>query len=434
MVVVLAAACVITAAAQGDNMSSTPAAVTAATAPVPPSDGGRVINAAPETLASILAGVRPGDTVVLADGTYKGDLVVKTSGTPAAWITIKAAGKGAVIDGGRVGLAIEEASYIRVQGLKVQNASIVGIRPRMGDHVEIRDCVLANNRQWGIITSHVSNLVIENCEAFGAVIEHGIYVANSGDDVVIRNNRIHDNVGNGLHMNGDFSCGGDGVISRALVEGNVVWNNGAKGGSAMSVMHVQDSIFRNNLLYDNRADGFTFTWYIGPKPGCSSRNNQVYNNTVYFKPGEGKFCLRLKEMATGNVVKNNVFVGGGYGAIYVDDSSFEGLVSNNNIIATHPGQVLVGDSSEMEAASKMKAETVEAYKAKGLDAHSTFGVWPKFADPAAGDFHLLPGSAGIDAGADLGGLVPTDIEGTARPQGKAFDCGCYERPSEGPKP
>ncbi|MHC4714773.1 MAG: choice-of-anchor Q domain-containing protein [Planctomycetota bacterium] len=47
-----------------------------------------------------------------------------------------------------------------------------------------------------------------------------------------------------------------------------------------------------------------------------------------------------------------------------------------------------------------------------------------------GDFHLAAGSAGIDFGDDLTETVPVDIEGTKRPQGSGFDCGCYERKAE----
>ncbi len=51
---------------------------------------------------------------------------------------------------------------------------------------------------------------------------------------------------------------------------------------------------------------------------------------------------------------------------------------------------------------------------------------PAFLNADGGDFHLVSGSAGIDAGVDLSVDVPVDIAGNARPQGGGFDCGCYE--------
>ena len=76
----------------------------------------------------------------------------------------------------------------------------------------------------------------------------------SGDNPIIRGN-IHDNHACGLHMNGDASMGGDGVISNALVENNVIYNNGVGGGSGINCDGVTDSIIRNNLLYNNHANG-----------------------------------------------------------------------------------------------------------------------------------------------------------------------------------
>jgi predicted outer membrane repeat protein len=49
---------------------------------------------------------------------------------------------------------------------------------------------------------------------------------------------------------------------------------------------------------------------------------------------------------------------------------------------------------------------------------------PKFVDPAKGDYHLSPGSAAIDAGANVG--VSTDIDGEMRPNGAAPDLGADE--------
>jgi hypothetical protein len=49
---------------------------------------------------------------------------------------------------------------------------------------------------------------------------------------------------------------------------------------------------------------------------------------------------------------------------------------------------------------------------------------PAFVDPAAGDYHLLPGSAALDVGTDA--RVYTDVDGDARPQWCGPDVGADE--------
>ena len=150
----------------------------------------------------------------------------------------------------------------------------------------------------------------------------------------------------------------------------------------------------------------------------------------------------IRKQATGCTVKNNLFIGGRRGSAYIQPSCLEGLTLDNNVYANHPGQPLVGDASEDDAEEMaewgkagFKVDTrkglvvdLDSWRAAGFDAHSSFGVMPEFVDPEKGDFRLVAGSVGIDAGADLSKLVPTDIEGMPRPQGAAFDCGCYELP------
>jgi hypothetical protein len=49
---------------------------------------------------------------------------------------------------------------------------------------------------------------------------------------------------------------------------------------------------------------------------------------------------------------------------------------------------------------------------------------PMFVAASNHDFRLLPGSPGVDQG--IATPAATDADGTARPQGAAFDIGAYE--------
>lgn len=61
----------------------------------------------------------------------------------------------------------------------------------------------------------------------------------------------------------------------------------------------------------------------------------------------------------------------------------------------------------------------------GHPGDSNLDLNPLFADPANGDYHLLPGSPAIDTGTSEG-APGEDLDGTARPQGGGIDLGAYE--------
>jgi len=408
-----------------------------------PAASGVTLNATPENVQAVLDKAKPGDTIVLADGVYRGGITMSRSGAAEAPITVKAEGGKCIVDGGRRdGFVVEHASYVTVEGMRFQNAGRAGLgvlasAEAPADRVTVRKCVFADNGMWGCVTSHINHFTIEDCEAFGSKIQHGIYVANSGDDPIVRRNRIHDNNMCGLHVNGDPEMGGDGVISRALIERNVISRNGKEGGSAINMTHVQDSLVRNNLLYDNLATGIALYYDTGGDSHASKRN-QLYNNTVFFRPGEGRFSLLARRDSSDCKVINNIFVGGKYGVALIEPSCLAGLTINKNVYATYPGQVLIGDSSE-ESAEAAKAftgaglevkttkgmeVTVASWRKAGFDKDSSFGEMPRFVDAAKGDFHLAAGSVGIAMGLPLYDLVPEDLDGKPR-VGKASDCGAY---------
>jgi hypothetical protein len=67
---------------------------------------------------------------------------------------------------------------------------------------------------------------------------------------------------------------------------------------------------------------------------------------------------------------------------------------------------------------------------RGQDVDSIVGD-PLFADPALGDYSLLPGSPAIDAftPTELLAGIPIDLLGLPRPQGAGYDLGAFERPA-----
>src|SRR5690606_26554086 len=162
---------------------------------------------------------------------------------------------------------------------------------------------------------------------FGSIDEHGIYVSNSGDRPVIRGNHSHDNRANGIHMNGDESQGGDGLISNALIEENVIHGNGVGGGSGINCDGVTDSVIRNNLLDDNYASGISL-YRIDAAAGSTS--NLVINNTIYHDTATTRWAINISGGSTGNTLRNNILytTHSFRGVITIDPASRAGFSSD----------------------------------------------------------------------------------------------------------
>ena len=358
--------------------------------------------------------VAAGDTVQVAAGAYAG-FDLRTDGTAAQPITFQAA-PGAVINSDNSvtpdGVNLEGADHIIIDGFQITGATRAGIRSVINHHVTIRNNVADQNGRWGIFTGFSDDLLIENNVASRSGVEHGIYVSNSGDRPVIRGNELWGNNAAGLHMNGDASAGGDGVISNALVEQNVVYDNGVAGGSGLNADGVQDSIFRNNLLYDNHASGISLYQIDG---GAPSTNNIIQNNTIIMA-SDGRWAVNLQDGASGNTVLNNILYShhSFRGVMDVSTDSLPGLLSDYNIVMnrfTNDG----GDNI---------MSLVQWQSNTGLDTNSIVATPAELFE--ADGYKLSEDSPALDMGT-LTGAPDRDLEGVARPQGAGIDVGAYER-------
>jgi hypothetical protein len=360
--------------------------------------------------------VNPGDTVHVQDGSYQG-FYLSRSGTPGNPITFVADGSGAQItaDNGTTpdGINVEGAAYVIIDGFIVNNRTRAGIRVAVSQFVTVRNCTTGYNGHWGIFSGFADDFTIEFNEAHHSQVEHGIYVSNSGDRPVIRGNLVHDNYANGIHMNGDISEGGDGLISNALVERNVIYGNGAGGGSAINMDGVTDSVIRNNLIYDNHASGISL-YHIDAAAG--STGNLVINNTIV-NAADGRWCININSDSSANTVRNNILYNyhSFRGVITIDASSRAGFASDYNTVmsrfSTDGGDTVID---------------LPSWQALGYDLHSFVATPAQLFLVEGSDFHLRTGSPAIDAGTSVG-APNDDVDGNPRPVGAGVDIGAYEQ-------
>lgn len=394
-------------------------------------DGNPGSAAAPwATLQHAANTIGPGDTVIVRAGQYAA-FEVEIAASQALPVVFRAA-PGELVElvtdlpGRLVGVNIENSSWITIEGFRANNRGIAGFRAALSEHVTFRGNVAQGNGVWGIFTGCCDDVVIEGNLTSGSCEEHGIYVSNSGDRPILRGNVVFDNNANGIHMNGDLSsdCGtdtdNDGVIEQAVVEGNLIYDNGhgectpPGGGSGVNGDGLQDSVIRNNVIWDAHHSGISLYQIDG---GAPANGNRVLGNTVHAAT-DGRWAVNIMDGAQGTVLRDNILY---------SDHSFRGAIS---ACAT----CLTGLASDRNA-------TEDNFSIDGGDTAITLAQWRTatnqdlasfVATPASlvvsaatGNYRLANGSAALNAGVAHAELT-RDHEGTPRPQGAAHDVGAFE--------
>jgi parallel beta-helix repeat protein len=360
--------------------------------------------------------VKAGDLVDVRAGTYAG-FYLKTSGTATSPITFKAQSSVNITTPTPVsgdGIYLNGASYVVIDGFNIYNATHAGISSRLNNHVTIKNNLADLSTRWGIYTSHSDYVTIDHNTASRSKQEHGIYVANATLSPTVTNNWVYSNAASGIHMNGDLSGGGTGLITNATVTGNVLRDNGRIGGSAINSDGVQNSYYANNLLYNNHSSGISL---FQLDAAAGSKNNKVINNTIVGAT-DARWSLNIQGGSTGNTVYNNILFNNNTarGSINISTDSLPGLVSDYNLVTN----VFTPDSASTYLTLAQWRTTT------GQDLHSIISTPAQtFLSIANNNYSLLDTSVAIDAGT-LTFAPSIDINGNRRPQRLRIDIGAYE--------
>lgn len=378
-------------------------------------------SAAPwQTLQYAVDNVNPGDTILVESGTYAG-CRIGNSGTASAPITLEAApGAKVLVDGpgpdNMHGSTIEVENFNAtvtdwvLKGLQVTGGQAYGIDVRVTQDISVEDCTAYGNTRSGIFLAFSYYPLVEGNTSYSNG-EHGIYDSNSGDYPTIRDNDVYDNHDSGIQLNADASQGGDGIITGALIDSNVIWDNGAGGGSGINCDGVQGSTIQNNLLYGNTASGISLFQIDGGGP---SENDVVVNNTI-IQPSGSRWALNIQNGGVDDTALNNILLNAGpSGSINISSDSLPGFVSNNNVVSNG----FTTDGSTVLSLAQWQSATGQ--DGKSLVAASS----ALFVSASANNYQLTATSPAIDVG------TPTDapaydIDGNPRPAG-GIDAGAYQ--------
>ncbi len=383
-------------------------------------NSGLTLSTAFATLQHAVSIVIAGDTVFVADGEYDGFDIRNKNGTATSPIVFKTLGSEVLISSsGPIrddGINVENADYVVIDGFTVNDmiGSGNGIRLVLSDNCVVRNCSCDNNAERGIFTGFTDDILIEYNICTNAIDEHGIYVSNSSDNPTIRYNICHSNNNIGIHMNGDLSAGGDGIISNAYVYGNIIYDNG--GAAGINMDGLENPVVYNNLIYNNHfSQGIALFQQDG---AIVTQGAKIFNNTIVV-PTDGRWGILVRSGANVNTeIFNNIIINqhAWRGCVAIEDTT--SFVCDYNIVNDK-----MSDSGDGSTISFLE------WQALGLGMHSMLAdaVNEIFIDAAMGNFQLLSGSQAIDTGTSLvNSIVLDDITGIARPQGGTYDIGCYE--------
>lgn len=188
--------------------------------------------------------------------------------------------------------------------------------------------------------------------------------------------------------------------------GNVVHDSGAGCKFIQGLYHSTSGKILNNLVYNIPAVAIHL-WHDACRIDIA--NNTVFNSGLGILVGGGDFYERANYCAAGadyvNVVNNIVYDN-------EDGIAEQGKTGPNNRFLNN---LCHGNRSYNWSIRSSRSGDINAS--------------PKFVNyvrTGAGDYHLQPGSPGIDKGTQQH-APKRDLDGKARPLGGGFDVGAYER-------
>jgi hypothetical protein len=364
------------------------------------------------TISYGIAHINGGDTLNVKAGTYNDYVDIAgpagSAGAPtiiqtyqAATVTILGSG----VNSGRV--KIENTSYITFSGFTITNWN-QGLFVETADHITVNNCTVYNIGQEGIHVHYGSSFVtIDTCTVHDTGVwqydGEGIYLGTGDSSPVDNTNNVT------VHNCTIYNVTDEAVELKIgthdiTVDGNTIYNantaNNGYGGAAIEV---------------NQAVGSVQHWDSNP-------NHVIRNNIIHdVGPGTGGPLINSGiRVGTGATVYNNL--------VYKINSSGNGLFTDNQSSDSYTRKIY-HNTVDVTSARAIVNSGGTADIRNNIGPATTNNIATSdsyYANKGGADYHLVSGSAPINAGVDLTNTVPTDIEGTSRLTNPPPDLGAYE--------
>lgn len=378
------------------------------------------------TIQYAVGKVEAGDSIWVENGNYKG-FVIKKYALPEMPIYIGALGEdvwittGSDADKGRkFGIFIDSASHIVVSGFKITDVEDHGIKVTKSSFITLHKNTFAivggigKKRFDGLLVGRTDDLIVSENKSFGNRV--GLNISDNGDRPVIKGNEVYDNFLSGIFVAGDPTYGGDGLISKAIISHNILYNNG-RSSAAINLDGAPEAVIFNNLICDNHNTGIALTQSSGSGPSHSAL---IYNNTI-INMEDARWNIFINKGSYGAKIYNNILLNfrTDKGAIGLEPGSDFGFFSDHNLLSNRLGPN-GDDPNIIYPLSKWQ-------KCFGWDLNSQVAENPMelFVDFFEKDFSLKGSSSAVNAGSNIvADWVIDDITGT--PRDIKIDIGAYE--------
>ncbi|MDB5801472.1 MAG: coagulation factor 5/8 type protein [Rhodocyclales bacterium] len=333
------------AAASSKASSSAASSAAASSKASSSSAGGVTYNVTDgKTLIAALAKVNPGDTVVMANGTYSGKFIITRSGSRGKPITLRGSSSAILDSTSSYGLTMTNANYWRLSGFTVANAT------------------------KGIVMDTSSNNVLENLTVHD-ISQEGIHFRTHSKNNVLQNSRVYNigltspGTGEGVYLGsansnwGTYTGGKPDLSNNNCVANNVLGPNIASEPIDVKEGTTGGLIFGNTvdvtgISGENSADSFI---------DVKGDNYLIYGNTVR-NPNKAPFYVHgvqthgniIIDTATGHTqygnnnrfYNNNLDMNNATGYGFTNHFRTSGNVwCSNNTVTNAGGRVAANDTT-----------------------------------------------------------------------------------------
>jgi predicted outer membrane repeat protein len=393
---------------------------------------------AKRTVKATLSAAQAGDQIWIGAGVYTENIILKSgvalyggfSGVETALAQRNWSSNRTVIDGNNQGTTVVASSVnssTRLDGFSVQNGSNNGILCLNGSALTIANCIFTANQSYyggainctGCSPTITANQIVSNsADGQGG----GIYCENASP--TIAGNRIAFNSASG--DGGGIYCYGN---SAPIISLNTILNNRAGSGGGIYI-YSGSPLIRSNTIKGNRANANGGGIYCD-NSGASIRSNFIdWNNAV---EGGGLYLYSSTVYINNNTIVGNSAAfqsGGGAVTLYTPtyNSSTNPVLGNNIIAYNSSGILRVDNGKTFPAFSHNCFAGNTTFHLSGVSGGNTdIYADPGFLNATVGDYHLVAGTACVNAGDDT--LVvagSTDVDEEMRLVGSHVDIGADE--------